>query len=186
MQENKVFSFGDKMVNLTFNNFEGNVDIDDVLKIDYANIVGELLTFPVIVNRFGVLLAEMEEAVKKAQFNLELSKADFEEEKAKIEQEVFKELKKTISSPTLSQINGTLIQREDYKNCLRIYNNEKLKQIELETDKAKINSLYWAAKAKMDIITKMTDKIIPSDFEGNIIDGSINGILIKVRDKLIK
>jgi len=142
-QEKKQFSLGNKMVNLIFTDFEGDIDVDDFLKIDYGNLIAELLTYPVIVNRFGILLADIESEVKKGEFNVSIAKSDFEEEKAKIEQVVFKILKETINSPTAPQINGAVIQREDYKAALKTFNDKKLSQIELEGNKAKINSLYW-------------------------------------------
>lgn len=186
MEEIKTFALGDKMVSLIFTSFESEINVDDMLKIDYANIMGELLTFPVILNRLGVMLSEMEAEVKKAEFNISLAKDEFDEAKAKIEQEVKIELLKTIKSPTLSEISGGAMQRNDYKEAKTKYNTSIIKKIEIEKDKENLKSFYWSAKAKSDILTKMTDKLSPLEFEGEIIDSKINGILIKVRDKLIK
>jgi hypothetical protein len=41
-----------------------NFDPDVVLKIDYSNIFGEIITIPVLVNRIGLLVAEMRHYVK--------------------------------------------------------------------------------------------------------------------------
>ena len=56
----KVIKIKDKTYFLKFDDFDENVDVDSLLKIDYGNLLGELVTFPVVVNRFGVLLADAE------------------------------------------------------------------------------------------------------------------------------
>ena len=58
--EKKIIKVGEKTYKLLFDNFDEDMNIDELLKIDYSNLIGELITFPVIVNRFGQLLAEAE------------------------------------------------------------------------------------------------------------------------------
>lgn len=180
MEEKKEFIFRDKVVILKTSDFEGEVNIDDILKVDYGNIIGELLTFPLILNRLGLLLSEVERAKKMSEFEVSLEKNTLEESKARIEQLAFIELKKTITSPTISQINGAILQREDYKEALKKYNDKRKDLIDVEKDYEDVKTLYWSAKGKLDIITKMTDKMSPHEFEGELVSSSINNIIIKV------
>ena len=48
--EKKIINIGDKSYRLIFDQFDDSeVDIDELLKIDYSNLIGEIVTFPVIV-----------------------------------------------------------------------------------------------------------------------------------------
>ena len=53
----KNITIGDKVYQLQFDDFDEEMDIDNLLRIDHSNLVGEMVTFPVFVNRFGNLLA---------------------------------------------------------------------------------------------------------------------------------
>jgi len=64
--EKKLIQVKDKSYKLLFDNFDEDMEVDSLLKIDYSNLIGELITFPVIVNRFGNLLAEAESQVSEA------------------------------------------------------------------------------------------------------------------------
>ena len=59
----KVIKIKDKTYFLKFDDFDENVDVDSLLKIDYGNLLGELVTFPVVVNRFGTMLADAENSL---------------------------------------------------------------------------------------------------------------------------
>lgn len=75
----KLITIGGKTYKLLFDSFDEDMDIDSLLKIDYSNLIGELITFPVIVNRFGQLLAEAESQVSEAKLNLEVFEAKTKE-----------------------------------------------------------------------------------------------------------
>lgn len=182
----KIINLKNKTIKITINDFNENIDIEDILKIDYANIIGELLTFPVILNRFGVLLADMDNLLRETTFNLKIAKDNLDLKKAEFEKKQYLELKKTINAPTVTQISGAVLQDPEYQAEVEKYRIEERKLMKVQHDKDNINSIYWSSKMKSDILTKMTDKIQPKDFEGEILEGRINGMMIKVRDKLIK
>ena len=48
---------------LRLQSFDTKVDVDDILRIDYSNIMGEILTFPLMFNRIANLKAEQESIV---------------------------------------------------------------------------------------------------------------------------
>ena len=69
--EKRIIQIGGNTYKLIFDNFDEDVDIDSLLKIDYSNLIGELVTFPVILNRFGILLAEAESQVAETKLHLD-------------------------------------------------------------------------------------------------------------------
>ena len=56
----KKINIGEDTYLLKFDEFDEDIDIDQLLKIDYSNILGEMITFPTIVAKFGNMLAEAE------------------------------------------------------------------------------------------------------------------------------
>ena len=48
--DKKIVTIGSNTYKLLFDDFDEEVDIDSLLKIDYSNLIGELVTFPVILN----------------------------------------------------------------------------------------------------------------------------------------
>ena len=43
----KMITIGDKTYRLMYDEFGEDIDIDELLKIDYSNLIGEIVTFPV-------------------------------------------------------------------------------------------------------------------------------------------
>ena len=57
--------------------------------------------------------------------------------------------------------------------------------IRLQKQRDIINSLYWAVKSKDDKLNRLTDKIRPEEFEKEIVESEINGIIIRIQNKAI-
>jgi len=169
-----------KIVVLKVTDFDGEIDVDDILKIDYSNILGEILTFPVLLNRLGLLLADAEDMVKHTKFDLEVYRAELKERYKK-------NLRKVdgsggaakMKAPTNDEVEWSVLQ--DTGNNLK---SKKLFKVEKYRDY--LNSLYWSAKSKDDKLNKISEKLRPSEFEDEIMEGTINGIMIKCFDKLTK
>ena len=58
--EKKVVNIAGKQYVLHVGEFDEDFQVEDFLKIDYSNLVGELVTFPIIENRIGLMLADAE------------------------------------------------------------------------------------------------------------------------------
>ena len=180
-QETIRMSFNDKIVTLKVTEFDTDIDMDDILKIDYSNIIGEVLTFPVIVNRIGILRAELENRMQEEKFDLQVYGAKLSEmfrkngSSAKTEEGG----SKTIKQPTVQQLENLVLLDEGYQ--LR-----QKKVFRVMKDYQFADSLYWAAKDKSKKLDYCSNGIKPQDFENEIISGSINGVMIKVHEKLIK
>jgi len=58
--------------------------------------------------------------------------------------------------------------------------------LDIRRDRDYVNTLYWSAKSKDNKLDKMTDKLRPEEFQSEILDGTINGVVIKTSEKLIK
>ena len=63
--------------------FSTDVDVDDLLKIDFHNVMGEILTFPVLYNRICNLKADQENIVTISEMDFKVFEAQLTEEKQK-------------------------------------------------------------------------------------------------------
>ena len=171
--QKKVIQVGETTYKLLFDDFDEDMDIDSLLKIDYSNIIGELVTFPVIVNRFGILLAEAESKVSESKLNLEV----FE---AKTKERLRNELAEANGgkNPTVEALNNALLMNKSYQALRKQF-------IEVQKTRDYINSIFWSAKDKSDKISILL-KSSEITLETELMESRINGVLIKKQEKLIK
>ena len=171
--QKKVIQVGETTYKLLFDDFDEDMDIDSLLKIDYSNIIGELVTFPVIVNRFGNLLAEAESKVSESKLNLEV----FE---AKTKERLRNELAEANGgkNPTVEALNNALLMNKSYQALRKQF-------IEVQKTRDYINSIFWSAKDKSDKISILL-KSSEITLETELMESRINGVLIKKQEKLIK
>lgn len=171
--QKKVIQVGETTYKLLFDDFDEDMDIDSLLKIDYSNIIGELVTFPVIVNRFGILLAEAESKVAEAKLNLEV----FE---AKTKERLRNELAEANGgkNPTVEALNNALLMNKAYQSLRRQF-------IEIQKTRDYVNSIFWSAKDKTSKIEKLSLTVQNGDIPDSVIEGRVNNVLIKKTKKII-
>lgn len=163
--EDIVIELKNKNIVLKIYEFSNEIEVDEILKIDYNNMLGEILTFTVLFNRIANLKAEMEHIVSTSKFDLESLEAQLHEEYKK-------KLLKDGEKATEKSLEMNIIRDPRYiikkKNHL-----ERIKHL------AYLDSLYWSAQNKSALLRSISDKMKPEEFEGEIVEGIINGIMIK-------
>lgn len=176
-----IIQFKEKAVALKITEFDTDIDTEQLLKIDYSNIIGEILTFPVIINRIGILRAELQNRLNTEKFDCEVYKAKISEmfRKNKSVKEIDAKGKEKWKSPTVDQLTNLVLLDEGCQ--LR---NKKVFRV--QKDYEFLDALYWAAKDKSKKLDYFGSSLKPEDMENSIIEGTINGVLIKVKEKLIK
>src|SRR5574344_279224 len=104
----KTIKLGDQLYTLSYQEFDDEVDIDELLTIDYSNLIGEMVTFPIIVNRIGLLLADAESKLSETKLNRDVMEA-------KVKERLRKELlEKNSKAPTIDMVNDSMIQDAGY------------------------------------------------------------------------
>ncbi len=167
-----IIPFSKKIVILKLPSFDAEVNVDDIMKIDYSNIIGELITFPVILNRIGLLRAEMEEIAKNKKFEAQVYEAQLKQHYRNkgITRTGEGERKK----PTISEVEEAVLMDKGYQVVMRnLYNTEK--------GFTQVENLFWSAKDKSAKLDAITNKLNPEEFEKEIIEGQVNGIMIKIK-----
>ena len=170
--DKKIVKIGDKTYTLLIKAFDDDVEVDDLLQIDYSNLIGELVTFPVIVNRIGIMLAEAESAVSEKKLNLEV----FE---AKMKERLRTQLAETNGkAPTVEALNNAVLQEPSYQAMRKgLINAQKTRDY--------LNSVFWSAKDKSDKISFLMRNYEISE-DTKLSEQRLNGILIKKKKDLIK
>ena len=171
--QKKLITVGDTTYKLLFDDFDEDMDIDSLLKIDYSNIIGELITFPVIVNRFGNLLAEAESKVSETKLNLEV----FE---AKTKERLRVELAEANGgkNPTVEALNNALLMNNAYQVMRKRF-------IEVQKTRDYINSIFWSAKDKSSKLDKLSLTVQGGEIPDGVIEGRVNNFLVKKTKKII-
>lgn len=164
----KIINIGGKQYILRVGEFdEDELDIETLLKIDYSNLVGELVTFPIIENRIGLMLADAESKVAEVKLNRDILEAKLREKYALSLAEG-----NGGKRPTVDAINAAILQDKGYQALLR-------SKISAEKARDYANSLLWSAKSKSSKLEKLSLTIQNNEIPDEILEGKVNGIVIK-------
>ena len=182
--ENQDFieiQFSKKLIRLYFKEFDTDINLDDITMIHYDNIIGEILTISVLLNRIGLLRAEMESKASEEELDLRIFeaqvKAEYRKKLGNFKTE--KSGNQSWKNPTIGEIEDSVI------TDTRIVAKSK-RLIKIKKDFAIIDALYWSVKSKDQKLNKISEKLRPEEFEKDIIESTVNGIIIKKFNKLIK
>lgn len=168
----KILTIGDKSYKLIYEDFEDeDVDVDKLLKIDYSNLIGEMITIPIWICRFGNLLADAESQVAERKINVEVMEAKLKE-KYRIELMEANGGK----NPTVDQLNTAISLDKSYQTIKKSY-------ISAQKTRDYINSIFWSLKEKSNKIEKLSLTIQNTDIPEEVIEGRVNGIMVKKNNR---
>jgi len=150
---------GDKSYDLVIEDFNETIDVDNLLQIDYSNVIGEILCFPVILNKLGKLLADAEYTVNTNKMLMDVYEAKFKENQRN----------GATKAPSVEQLNNLL-------DADKMYGVLRKKLIESQRTRDYMNSVFWSAKDKSNMLQKLSLTINFGDYDDKIILKSINSI----------
>lgn len=163
----------DKVAILSVQPFDGDIDVESIVKIDYSNILGEILTFPVVFNRVANLRAEMTNIVAEAKLTFEIFEARLVEKKQK-------ELEASGGKkPSIKDVDVAVLLDPSLKVAKNIY-------LRKQRDYEYVDALYWSAQSKDKKLNVLSEKISPAEFEKELVEGAINGVMVKMAKAAMK
>lgn len=168
----EVIFLGSKPVTLKFNDFSDEVDVDKLLSVDYSNLYGEAVTIPALLNQVGILKAQAERAYSE-------KKLEFEVFEAELRQRLRKEATETSQKMTEASLNELVSTDGGYK----------VKKKNVTTSKYNLDicdSIFWAVSAKNKKLDNLVKGVTPQELYDELIEGTINNILIKKNKPLQK
>lgn len=169
---------GDTPITLEHDNIDDTINVDDLTKIDTSNIFGEAVTISAAVNRIGLLKSEVGARMAEAKLAEKIYIGNFQ---AKLR----KEAANNNGSYTMT------VDGEEFKVKLTqggldtAFENDphwiKLKRefITAEKNFNALDSLYWACQDKSRKLNGLVNGTTPEDFVQGMIEGKVNGIIIK-------
>lgn len=164
-----IFQFDKQIVTLKYEGFEDEIDVDEICKIDYSNIYGEVVTCTALMNRIGIIRAEAESILKEKELLAKI-------EEARIKKD---ERRKAVSD-SRKITEGGLEEIVMLDEGLQIM---KKNVIKAQKDFSFIESLYWALSSKDKKLNNLIKEVTPEEFEDRLIEGKVNGFIIKKFDK---
>lgn len=180
-QERIQIPLGNKVFVLTYNAFDTDIDLDDITSIHYENLFGEMITVSTLLNKIGLLKADVEEAVKDHDFELAVLKAGKSEHYRKILIRDVPYIRGTGSKtvePGSTEVESNVFMDKAFKIKYK-------ENIKMHKNKEYIESLYWSVKSKDDKLNALMKGVTPVEFQNGILEGVINTIMIKGRKSVL-
>lgn len=172
MKEKMTINLDNKIIVLSFEEFDTDIDVDELTRIDYSNLFGEMVTVSTLLNRVGLLKADFEARVSH-------SKMEFDIYCAGLRKMYRSNAIKSSSKLTAQEVEDMVLMDEGYK--IRKSNTfQHTKQLQY------LDSIYWSVKSKDDKLSVLLKGVTPIEFETGIAEGVVNGIMINKKEKLIK
>lgn len=159
-----------KMAVLSIQEFDKEIEVEELIQIDYSNLLGEIITFPVVFNRIANLRAEANNLLGRATFDMKV-----------IESQLYEEYRnKEVDGKKISQKDAELAVPRDPRMKKKM---ESLFQMQRYYDYC--DALYWSAQSKDTKLNKLMERVTPKEFENELLEGTINSIAIKIKRKSI-
>lgn len=183
-----IVNLRDKVLRLRIEDItKRQIDTEDVLQVDINNIIGDIITWPVLFNRISLIKAEIEDIVDEFKLNLDIEIAKkYKHYKTDLisEQEVVTSTGKRTGTmkpifPSEGLIESSISTDEDVISLKR-------QLLEAKKQAKIIDGLYWAAKSKDKKLDTISAKMTPEDFNKDVLEGSINTVKIRSYQNVIK
>lgn len=169
----KIINIGEQTYKLIYDEFEDGIDIDNLLKIDYSNLIGEIITLPIIVNKFGLLLADAESKVAETKLNIDVYESKVKERlRLRLQEE------NGGKNPTVDALNSAVMQDKGYQALKR-------KLIDVTKTRDYINSIFWSCKDKSEKLNKLSLTVQNAEIPEEVLQGRVNNIVIKKVKRVI-
>jgi len=162
--ENKTtfsFSLNGQVVSMNYDFSTDGLDIDDILRIDHGNILGELLTFPSLIGKVNMMCADAENAYLQAKLDSRITEA--------ILLKKYKELLKD-QKPTQAYLEAEIHTSEEYVESQEAL----LATMHILNTMNKFSEACMQKARKLDSITGFVNKT-----EAEIAEGTINKIKVR-------
>ena len=136
------------------------IDVVDMIRIDYGNIIGEVLTIDIMLVSVGIVRAEAEDAVRRLQLGVDIYSAKY---KSKYRDDgtvaEYNSARKLVTKkPTVSEIDDAL------KHDIR-YIKLKKRLNKAMHDSSIVSEVYWSLKGKSDKLSVFKQTVKLDDYK---------------------
>lgn len=166
MSELIKIPIGEKIIVLKQEDFDTDIDIDDVTQIHYENLYGEIVTISALYNRIGILKSQVDNEFEDYKLDCNI----FESQTRK--NIIARELSLGKKRPSINDLEDEVNTNPDV-----IAKRKRLNQLKKNCDY--ITALYWAIQSKDKKLSVLMKGITPEEFADKIVEGRVNYFYIK-------
>lgn len=160
---------GNKIIVLKYLDWDTDIPMDEITKINYSNLYGEIVTITALYNRIGILKADVEN-------DFENYKLDCKIFESQIRQRIVKE-NLSIGNKKPSE---SALEDEVNTNPEVIAKRKQLNLLQKNVNY--VSALYWAVQSKDKKLSVLMRGVTPEEFANEIIEGVVNTFYIKKFD----
>ena len=160
---------GERTIVLKAEDFDSEINIDQITAIDYSNIYGEAVTVSALLNKIGMLKAEAEHYYNLRKMEVDIYDAELKRKfrrqanqeggKFYIEDEPIKLTEKSLDEAVLLDKGYKAMKKECF---------------EAKKDLDMLDSLFWAISAKNKKLDHICKAVTPEEFVNELVEGSVN------------
>lgn len=176
-----TLSIGGKVITLKYDNFDEEIDLDQVTRIDHSNLYGDAVTISALMNRMGILRAEAEEIQSSKKVARNIYEAEL---KSRFRRQASENGGK-INFTDGSTIKITESALTELITLDPTYQQREAEYIEATKNYGVVDSLFWALKSKDQKLNNIVSGVTPEEFVNELIEGKVNGMFIKKRESIV-
>ena len=173
-----VLDFQGKPIVLIFQGFEQELNLDELTSIDYANLYGEAVTISALLAKLGIMRAEAEKNHSECKLDYDICEARLKKLHRKFAAN---------NSQKIQMDDGSLVKMTE--NALEeliktdiVWQKKKKSMIEAKRQYDYMDAIFWAASSKDKKLNNIVKAITPEEFYDELVEGAINGIIIKKKE----
>ena len=172
--ETTILYLNDKPITIKMNDFEDDIDADELTRINYENVYGDAVTVSALLNKVGVLRAYAEGVydTKSLEVEFEMSRMKKNFRREAIENDGHIRVDGVRIKLTEKSLEDALI----LDPALQIMRKNVVKAKE---NLGKIESLYWGVQSKDKKLNNLVSGVTEEELWDHLVEGKINGLLIK-------
>lgn len=156
-----------RVVELTYT-LSTDFNVNEVVRIDINNLLGEYLTAPVLFNTIANLRTLAMEAVGKKSLQLKI-----------VKREVFLDILRSVKPKPSNPVIDAMVEAND------LFIESTIELIQAEKNSSMMDNLYWAMKEKCKKLDNLYHKITPEEFNKEIMESQVNNVMVKFKKALI-
>jgi hypothetical protein len=177
---------GGKVVSLNFKGFGRDVDVDELMSIDHGNLYGEKVTISTLVNKWGLLEAEAEREYNKVKMELSILESKLEIDmrtEAANNAGKFKIGKDAEGADKWLKMSNDSIAAA-IKQSLK-WRKKMGDMYDAKKDWQNVTAAYKGAQSKDRQLNGLVRATTPEELGKEIIEGAINGMVIKTKKSIV-
>ena len=179
--ETTIIHLNGKPLVLKMSDFDDEIDVDELTRINYENVYGDAVTVSALLNKIGVLRAHAEGVYDNQALEVEFKTSSLKK--------MFR--REAIENDNHIKIDGVRIKLTE-KSLDDAINLDKGLQVmrknlvKAKENLGKIESLYWGVQSKDKKLNNLISGVTEEELWNQLVEGKINGLMIRKNKSIVE